>query len=377
MITQNIEHLSSPSDIVAYAKETGIINMAENFSALECNNELEQLLQTNMVPYANMPSPKFGLYELREAISAKVAKYYDHSYNPEHEISVTSGIKQALFATMMALLKEGDEVIIIEPAHKSYEAAINITGARVVYIELKAPEFLMNWEDVQKLINPKTRMIIINNPHFPTGTSLSELDMLRLQKIISGTNILILSDESFEHTVFDKEMHQSMALYPKLRERSIIISSFDETFNIRNWHVGYCLSTQKLMKEIRKVMSIMGEGITVPYQKTLAKYMSTQPDYNLLAPIYQHKRDLFIHALEDSHIKAIPSKASYFQLISRSEKSEETDINFASMLIKKKELATVPVGYYYHQKTNSRYLRLNLSVPDDVILEVAKRLKEM
>lgn len=377
MIVQKIENLNSPKAIVDYAVKTGMINMADNYSIQNCNPELELILQSLILPNANIPSPKFGLLELREAISKKAARFYDHVYDPETDISVTAGIKQCLFATLLALLKEGDEVLIFEPSHKSYEATINITGARIVYVSLKSPEYTIDWEDVQKVITSKTRMIIINSPHFPTGSTLSELDMLRLQKIINGTNIVVLSDESFEHIIFDNEMHQSIALYPILREKSVIISSFNESLNISSWSIGYCLSVPKLMNQIRKVINIIGEGITIPYQKAVAVYMNHYNDYGNLSLFYQKKRDLFLRMIENSKIKAIPSKGTYFQLINLEDAFDKNDIEMGLKLMKDYKIAAIPISYYYHQKTKRKYLRLNLSLPDEVIIEVGTRLKNI
>lgn len=224
--------------MVEYARENSLLNLAESHSLVKCSTELEQLLLTKILQNANIPSPRYGLLDLRASIAAKTAKLYDYSYDPETEVTITSGVKQSIFASVMALLKEGDEVLVFEPAHRSYEQAIETTGARAIYVTLRSPDFHVEWEEVQKLISTQTRMIIINSPHFPTGSTMSELDMIRLQKILNGTNIVVLSDESFEHMVFDGEMHQSIALYPLLRERSIIVSSFDETLHIPNWHVA-------------------------------------------------------------------------------------------------------------------------------------------
>ncbi len=374
MIAHDTEKLSSQKAIVKYAQDLKMINMAVNGSAENCPIELEQLLNKYVLPYANVSSQKFGLEELRSEISKKVSHFYDYNYNPETEISVSPGVKQSVFATIFALLKEGDEVVIFEPSHKNYELAINLTGARAVFVNLKVPDFHIDWEEVQKLINGRTRMIIINNPHFPTGYTLSELDMIRLQKIINGTNIYILSDETFEHLIFDNGMHQSIALYPKLRERSVLVSCFNETFHIPNWHIGYCMAPAKIMNQIRKVISIFGEGISTPFQMAVAEYMHNKKDYKEIAKIYQHKRDLFLNIIEGSSFQAIPSKSTYYQLISR---NENNDIHLCMNLLNNYQIATVPLSYYFHQKTKSKHIRVNLSLPDDVIEKVALQLKNI
>ncbi len=375
MIIYDTDSLVSPKGIAEYARESNLLNMAENHSGVKCDVELEKLLNKYIVPNANYPSPQFGLISLRSSISKKINKCYDFKYNPETEVTITAGIKQSVFATIIALLKEGDEVLVFEPAHRSYEAAIKMAGARPVYIPLKTPDFHVEWEEVQKQISTKTRMIIINTPHFPTGATLSELDMIRLQKILNGTNIVVLSDESFEHVVFDNEMHQSIALYPLLRERSVIVSSFNETLNIPNWHIGYCLSSAKLMKEIRKVVAIVGEGINLPYQMAISDYIKTNNNFSNLASFYQKKRDLFLSIIEDSNVKAIPSKGTYFQLVRFEPSVDKTDIVIAHKLISEQDIATIPISFYYHENSKKKYLRVNLSLSDELLVDAATRLK--
>ncbi|GAF03544.1 methionine aminotransferase [Saccharicrinis fermentans DSM 9555 = JCM 21142] len=363
--------------MVEYARENSLLNLAESHSLVKCSTELEQLLLTKILQNANIPSPRYGLLDLRASIAAKTAKLYDYSYDPETEVTITSGVKQSIFASVMALLKEGDEVLVFEPAHRSYEQAIETTGARAIYVTLRSPDFHVEWEEVQKLISTQTRMIIINSPHFPTGSTMSELDMIRLQKILNGTNIVVLSDESFEHMVFDGEMHQSIALYPLLRERSIIVSSFDETLHIPNWHVGYCMASAKLTKEIRKMIDIIGEGIQLPYQMAIAEWMKQQNNFSQLAIFHQRKRDLFLSCIKDSKIKAIPSKGTYFQLISFEPSLEKNDIDIAIKLIHEQDIATMPISFYYHEKSKKKFLQINLSVSDEQILDAAARLKSM
>ncbi len=375
MIAHDIYKLDSQKAIVKYAEDLNMINMAINGSAETCPVELENLLNKYILPYANVSSPKFGLPELRNEISKKTSHFYDFAYNPDSEISISPGIKQSVFAAILALLKEGDEVVIFEPSHKNYELAINLTGARAIFVSLKHPDFHIDWEDVQKIINSRTRMIIINNPHFPTGSTLSELDMIRLQKIINGTNIYILSDETNEHLILDNGMHQSISLYPKLRERSVIVSSFNETFNIPNWHIGYCMAPAKIMTRIRKVISIFGEGISTPFQLAVAKYMQSNINYRSLAEKYQQKRDLFLNIIEGSSFVATPSTSTYYQLISRPDSKDEYDIQLCINLLTNHQIATVPLSYYYHLKMKSKYIRINLSLPDETIEKVAMQLK--
>ncbi|WP_142532907.1 aminotransferase class I/II-fold pyridoxal phosphate-dependent enzyme [Saccharicrinis carchari] len=375
MTTHNTDMLTTPKAIAEYARDNGLINLAENYSALQVDARLEQKLHHYILLNANVAAPQFGLPELRSAISKKTARLYDHTYDPDTEVTIATGVKQGISATVMSLLKEGDEVLIFEPAHKSYDAAIKMAGARPVYVTLKAPDFGIEWEQVHMQVTNKTRMVIINSPHFPTGTSLSELDMIRLQKLLNGTNIMVLSDESFEHVVFDGEMHQSVALYPFLRERSVIVSSFNETLHIPNWHVGYCMAPAHLMKGIREVFTTLGEGVNCPYQMAIADFINENNHFNHLASFYQGKRDLFLNILNDSRFKAIPSKGTYFQLICMEPQGDKSDIELAHTLMYELNLATVPIRFYYHEKSKKRYLRVNLSLSDETLIDAATRLK--
>ena len=377
MLTLNIDNLSTPKDIATYAREAGLYNLAENHSDIKCSSKLERLVAQKILPYANISSPTYGLPELRKAIANNTDKLYDFKFDFEDEVTITAGVKQSIFCTILALLKEGDEVLVFEPAHKGYESAIKIAGARPIYVTLKAPDFQVDWKYVKMLITPNTRMIIINSPHFPTGSILNELDMIRLQKTLNGTNIVVLSDESFEHIVFDGEMHQSVALYPFLRERSVIVSSFNETLNIHNWHIGYCMANSRLMKEIRKVVAIVGEGINLPYQMAISEHISTSNDFKKLSSFYQKKRDLFLGIIKDSNIKAVPSKGSYFQLITFKNSPDSSDVDMAFKLIDEHDIAAVPISFYYHENSKKKFLRVNLSLPDETLIEVANKLKEI
>lgn len=372
--TLEIETLLSSYDIIEYANKDGIINLAGNHSEIDCASELEENLKEYILPYANTKNPKFGLKELRATLSHKTRKLYDYEYNPDSEITITSGVKQSVFSTILALVKEGDEVLMFEPAHQSYQAAIETVGARAVFISLKAPSFEIDWSDVQKLVRPNTKMIIINTPHYPTGSIISELDMLRLQKVINGTNIIILSDESFEHILFDGEMHQSVSMYPKLQKQSVIISSFNESLLIPNWNVSYCLAPEKHMKSIRKILASMSDGVSMPHQMAISKYLEVNKNYNALAKIYSAKRNLFIKGIEDTNIGIVPSKGSYFQLINIENITTMNDVDFAKYLLENHNLALMPASFYYHQKAKSKYLRLNLSVADDQIMKAVNIL---
>lgn len=365
--SSNTKNFTSPRDIIEYARANNLINLAESSSALQADKELTESVLSYTKEYSNQRSPKFGSIELRESIAAKTKKLYDYEYSPDKEITITAGIKQGVFCAILALIKEGDDVVIFEPTHQSYKKAIEIVGANAVYVPLKQPSFEVDWSDVQKVITPNTRMIIINTPQYPTGSVLTELDMLRLQKVINGTNVIIVSDESFEQLLFDGAMHQSVCLYPKLQKKSIIVSSFSESLSITNWNISYCIAPEQYMKPIRRVFASMSEGVPLPYQKAVFNHLQKTPNDNSIFKTYQDKRDKLLRGLDDTEIKLVPSMGTYFQLINIESLTSKNDVEFAIELMESHGLATMPVSFYSHQKMKSKHLRLNISVDDDCI----------
>jgi len=379
LISSDSRIFTSPRSIIEYTRKNNLINLAESSSALHANNELINSLQGYTKEYSNQRSPKFGTIELREFIANHTKKLYDYNYCPQKEITITAGIKQAVFSAILALIKEGDDVVIFEPTHQSYKTAINIVGANAVYVPLKQPSFEVNWDDVQKVITPNTRMIIINTPQYPTGSIFTELDMLRLQKVINGTNVIIVSDESFEQVLFDGNMQQSVCLYPKLQKKSIIVSSFSESLLIPNWNISFCSAPEHYMKSIRKVLASMSEGVPLPCQMAVNNYLQKQGYDSSLFKTYQDKRDQLLLGLDDTEIKLVPSMGTYFQLINIESLTSKNDVDFAIELMEKHGLATMPTSFYYHQKVKSKHLRLNISVGEkdleaaiEVLNKVAK-----
>ena len=249
-----------------------------------------------------------------------------------------------------------------------------MNGGQPVFIPIDKSNFIIDWEQVQKMITAKTRMIIINTPHSPAGTVLNELDMLRLQKIISGTNILILSDETFEHIVFDGELHQSMALYPILTKKSIIVSNFGETFHVTGWQTGYCLAPEEITNEIRKVQEITISRVNTPFQLAFADFLQFEDEYLKLNEFYQKKRDLLNNLIDSSGFVPLFSKGSYFQLLDYSKISTENDVDFALKLIREYGVALAPLSVFSHSNSDNNFLRINFAQPDELIIEVVQRL---
>ncbi len=350
------------------------INMAAGYTDFHCSPRLIKLVQKHISEGINEFAPANGVLQLREKLAKKIEALYGHKYNPETEITITAGATQAIFTTLTALVREGDEVVIFEPANDSYVPAIEINGGKPVYVTLKAPDFHIDWGEVQKLITSNTRMIIINTPHNPTGKVFSELDMLRLQKIINGTRIVVLSDEIFEHIVFNGESHQSVAMYPKLAEQSIIISSFGETYHVSGWQIGYCAGPADVMNELRKVQQVMMQSVSSPFQWALSEFLDFREEYLQLGNYYRKKRDIFNELMAATRFKPILSHGTFFQLFSYEDITDESDRDFAIRLVKEAGVTTIPVSAFYHEKSKKHLLRFNFARTDEHLQMVADRL---
>ena len=318
-----------------------------------------------------------GLLSLREAIAKKTEDLYTGIYHPESEITVTAGATQAIFTAILATVSEEDEVIIFTPAYDCYEPAIDLVGAKAVHIELQGPEYRIDWEQVKKVINQRTRMIIINTPHNPTGTIMTAQDMHKLEKLLQGSDILVLSDEVYEHITFDGYDHQSVARFPKLAERSFIISSFGKTYHTTGWKIGYCLAPAELMKEFRKAHQYNVFSVHSPSQQAYAEYLSLSNDHIELKEFYQYKRDLFKNSIKNSRFILGETAGSYFQLLDYSTISEEHDIAFAERLTKEYKIASIPTSVFYGSKVDHHVLRFCFAKKDKTLLRAAEILNSI
>lgn len=356
------------------ANEHQAINLSQGFPGFDCSPELISLVEKYMRQGHNQYAPMPGVQVLREAIALKTEALYSIQYNPETEITITSGATQALFTAISALVKEGDEVIIVEPAYDSYVPAVELAGGKPVFFQMHPDQFSINWTEFQKLINQRTRMIIINTPHNPTGAALSAADMLKLEKLTLNTDIVILSDEVYEHILFDGLEHQSVARYPKLAERSVIVSSFGKTYHTTGWKIGYCLAPANLMAEFRKVHQFLVFSANTPIQFALAEYLQNKDAYLQLSAFYQEKRDFFCKLFAGSRFKFTPSAGTYFQLLDYSNISKEKDVDFARRLTTESGVASIPVSVFYHKKTESKYLRFCFAKNNDELERAAEKL---
>ena len=315
-----------------------------------------------------------GALPLREALAQKVEKLYTAKYNPDTEITITAGATQAIYTAISAFVSEGDEVVIFEPAYDCYVPAIEVHGGIPVYVQMNLAGELIDWEKVKKLISQRTRMIIINTPHNPSGRVMSAGDMLKLQKLTEGTDIIIMSDEVYEHIIFDGMEHQSVARYPRLAERAIVVSSFGKTYHNTGWKIGHVLAPEELMKEFRKVHQFNVFSVNTPAQFALADFLEDKDHYLELGAFYQEKRDTFNRLIGESRFKIRPSEGTYFQLLDYSDISDEKDTDYAIRLTKEVGVASIPVSVFYHEKNEDRFLRFCFAKEDETMEKAAEKL---
>jgi methionine aminotransferase len=356
----------------ALAAEHKALNLSQGFPDFDCHPSLIDLASKYMKQGFNQYAPMPGTMALRECVSQLLAQTYAANYHPETEITITAGATQAIYTCMAAFINAGDEVILFEPAYDCYAPAILIHGAKPVYCTLEAPEFKINWEQVRQKITTKTRAIIINSPHNPSGTILSKEDLFELEKLVSNTNLLIFSDEVYEHMVFDQQRHESVARYASLRERSVIISSFGKTVHTTGWKIGYVAAPKALTAEFRKIHQYLVFVVNHPLQLALAEFLSDARHYRELRDFYQAKRDLFLNLTRGSKLKPLHTSGTYFQLMDYSAVSEEKDTDFAIRLTKEKKLAAIPLSVFYENAKTIHLLRFCFAKKEETLKKAAE-----
>jgi len=356
------------------ANEHNAINLSQGFPDFPVSEQLINLVYENMKAGHNQYAPMPGLPSLRQAIAEKTEFLYTASYNPDTEITITAGATQAIFTAITAFVRENDEVIVFEPAYDSYVPAIKLAGGVPICSALKLPDYHIDWGEVKKLISQRTKMIIINSPHNPTGSILSASDLMQLDKITRNTGILVLSDEVYEHIIFDGYEHQSVCRFPHLASRSLVMCSFGKTFHATGWKMGYCLAPENLMKEFRKTHQFVVFTVNTPVQHAIAQYIQDKNNYLNLGSFYQEKRDYFLKLIAGSRFKVIPASGTYFQVLDYSKISEEPEMDFAVRLTKEFGVASVPNSYFYNKPQNHQTLRFCFSKSNETLEKAAEIL---
>ncbi|SHE82488.1 methionine aminotransferase [Pedobacter caeni] len=359
------------------AEEHKAINLSQGFPDYECDPKLIEYVADAMKQGFNQYAPMTGLPVLRELISEKMNSLYGAEYHPETEVTITAGGTQGIFTALNAYINAGDEVIIFEPAYDCYAPTIKMLGGLVKPYQLAPPNYEIDWEMVKKLFSANTKMIILNSPQNPTGCVLSEKDIKALIKLTKNTDIMILSDEVYEHIIFDGKKHQSVALYPELRERSFIVASFGKLLHTTGWKLGYCLAPEPLMKEFRKVHQFNVFSVNTPMQVGIAKYLKDPQTYLGLSAFFQQKRDLFRSLMAETKFKLLPCNGSYFQCVSYEHLSDEKDVAMAERLIKEYGVASIPVSAFYIRNTDHHVLRFCFAKKQETLEKAVERLVKL
>jgi methionine aminotransferase len=359
------------------AIDNNALNLSQGYPDFESDPLLIDLVSQAMKEGFNQYAPMAGEPSLREEISKKSHKLYNISYDPDSDITVTAGATQAIFTAIAATVDKGDEVIIFTPAYDCYQPTVELFGGKTIPIQLKAPDYQVDWDEVSDSITNKTKLVIINTPHNPSGTILSRTDMETLQSLVVKHGLYMISDEVYEHIIFDGHTHYSAALFPDLAQRTFITASFGKTFHNTGWKMGYCLAPKTLMREFQKVHQFNVFSVNHPIQKALAIYLRTPKHYFGLSELYQKKRDLFLDLMKDSRFKFIPSKGTYFQMLDYSEITDKGDRSFAEKLTKEYKVATIPTSVFNANERDFKQLRVCFAKRDDTLKNAAKILNSI
>ncbi len=356
------------------ANDNNAINLSQGFPDFDVPAELVDLVEKYMRTGHNQYAPMQGVLMLREKIAKKTQELYNATYDPATEITVTSGATEALFAAITAVVQPGDEVVVFEPAYDSYVPAIRLNGGIPVYVKLKFPDYHIDWDEVRAVISSKTRLLILNFPHNPTGAVLLREDISELKQIVQNSNLLMISDEVYEHIVFDGYKHESLCRYQELALRSFVISSFGKTYHATGWKIGYCLAPAPLSKEFQKIHQFLTFASNTPVQLAYAKFMENKEVFVNLSQFYQDKRDRFLSFLKKSRFKVLPCRGTYFQMLDYSSISGESDVEFSKRMTVEYGVASIPPSVFYHQNDDHKVLRFCFAKRDETLKKAAKLL---
>ncbi|HHS95713.1 MAG TPA: aminotransferase class I/II-fold pyridoxal phosphate-dependent enzyme [Phaeodactylibacter sp.] len=361
----------------ALAREHQAINLSQGFPDFDCPQALKDSVNFHMQSGKNQYVPMAGVPILRKNIALKMRTLYGHPIDADTDITITAGATQALFTAITALVHKGDEVILIEPAYDCYRPTIELVGAIPVAYELTAPSFRIDWDKFAGLLSERTKMIIINTPHNPVGKVLSADDMLALQKLTKGTDIVVLSDEVYEHLIYDGKEHQTVLRYPELFKRSLLVYSFGKTYHNTGWKIGYCIAPEYLMKEFRKVHQFNVFSANSFVQYGIADFMEDSSFYLRLPTFYQAKRDFFVKAMQGSRLRPLGCEGTYFQLYDYSGISNVPDTAFAKILTKEHGVAAIPVSVFYASGRDDKVIRLCFAKTEEVLSLAGQRLRKL
>ncbi|WP_436485627.1 methionine aminotransferase [Chitinophaga sp. ARDCPP14] len=361
----------------ALAASHQAINLSQGFPDYDCSDELKAMVNEAMQQGHNQYAPMPGLPQLRNAIATKISSLYQQQVHPDSEITITPGGTYAIFTAIATCIHPGDEVIIFEPAYDSYIPNVLVNGGVPVLISLSFPGYRINWDEVRSKITPHTRMIMLNTPHNPTGSILQENDMQELEKLVDEFNLIVLSDEVYEHLVFDGAQHHSVLRYPAIFRNSFVTFSFGKVFHNTGWKMGYCVAPEHLMKEYRKVHQYLCFSVNTPMQYGLAKFLETPSHYLELPAFYQQKRDYFLELMKGTRFTPLASQGSYFQLMKYDRISDEGDKDFAIRMTKEFGVAVIPVSAFYQDGKDDHVIRFCFAKKQATLEQAAARLQQI
>jgi methionine aminotransferase len=361
----------------ALAAEKGAVNLGQGFPDFDCDPRLVQAVTDAMTRGLNQYPPMAGIPQLREAVAAKIRSMYGHGYDPASEVTITAGATQAIITAILAVVRPGDEVIVLEPCYDSYVPNIELAGGTVVRVPLTPGTFRPDFGKIAAAITPRTRAILVNSPHNPSATVWTAAEMRQLQEILAPTDVLLISDEVYEHMVYDGQEHQSAARFPGLAARAFIVSSFGKTYHVTGWKVGYVAAPAPLTTEFRKVHQFNVFTVNTPVQHGLAAYMTDPQPYLQLPAFYQRKRDLFREGLKRTRLRMLPSEGSYFQCVDISAVSDLTEEDFCTWLTSEIGVAAIPLSAFYGNGFDQRVVRFCYAKKEETLHTALDRLAKL
>ncbi|MDR5765472.1 MULTISPECIES: pyridoxal phosphate-dependent aminotransferase [unclassified Caballeronia] len=361
----------------ALATQKGAVNLGQGFPDFDCDARIVDAVAAAMRDGHNQYPPMAGAAPLRQAIARKIDALYGRAYNPDTDITVTAGATQALLTAILCCVHPGDEVIVIEPMYDSYVPSIELAGGKPVFVSLEAPDYALPFDKIAAAITPRTRLIMINTPHNPTGRVWRAEDMKKLEEIVRDTNVLIVSDEVYEHMVYDGAPHESVSRYPELAKRSFVVSSFGKTFHVTGWKVGYVAAPAALTAEFRKVHQFNVFTVNTPMQIGLAHYLEDPKPYLELPAFYQKKRDFFREGLAKTRFSLLPSEGTYFQCVDYSKISDMPEAEFSQWLTSEIGVAAIPVSAFYHESHESGVVRFCFAKKEETLALALERLAKL
>ncbi len=358
----------------AMAAEFNAINLSQGYPDYPISEELISLVHHYMLRNYNQYAPMPGVPFLRQEISNKIQRTIDRAFDADREITITAGATEGLYAALNAFVHPGEEVIIFDPAYDLYAPSVKLAGGVPVHLELELPNFTINWEEFESAITEKTKVVVINNPNNPAGSILTEEDLIRLTDIAERYDLLVVSDEAYEHMVYEPYQHQSILKFPKLSQRAVAVFSFGKTFHATGWKIGYCIAPETITKELRRVHQFVAFSVNTPIQMALADFLKEPKHYLSLGNFFKQKRDLFLKLMEGSRFVPMPCNGTYFQLMKYENISDLPDTEMSTWMTKHHAVASIPTSVFYNRKTDNKILRFCFAKSTDTLTKAAEKL---